>query len=52
MTYDVYGQNIFLVLIQKNIDVIAIIGLLDQNSFDGLWKPTCLPVVSVSLTVR
>ena len=28
------------------------IQLLDQSSFDGLWKPTCLLVVSVSLTMR
>jgi len=31
---------------------VCAIQLLDQNSFDGLWKPTCLPVDSVSLTVR
>jgi len=30
-------------------DSLHIIQLLGQISFDGLWKPTCLPVVSVSL---
>ena len=31
---------------------ICTIQLLDQTSFDASWRPTCLPVVSVSLTVR
>ena len=31
---------------------VCAIQLLDQSSFDGLWKLTCLPVVSVSLTVQ
>ena len=28
------------------------IQLLGQTSFEGLWKPICLPIVSVSLTVH
>ena len=31
---------------------VCVVQLLDQSSFDELWKPTCLPVVSVSLAVR
>jgi len=31
---------------------VCAIQLLDQTSFDGLWKLTFLPIVSVSLTVR
>ena len=43
-----------LLVLQSGIHCLTVcaIQLLDQNSFDGLWKPTCLPVVSVSLTVR
>ena len=41
-------------VLQSGIHCLTVcaIQLLDQSSFNGLWKPTCLPVVSVSLTVR
>ena len=43
-----------LLVLQSGIHCLTVctIQLLGQTSFDGLWKPTCLPVVSVSLTVR
>jgi len=43
-----------LLVLQSGIHCLTIcaIQLLGQTNFDGLWKPTCLPVVSVSLTVR
>ena len=43
-----------LLVLQSGIHCLTVcaIQLLDQSSFDGLWKPTCLPVVIVSLTVR
>jgi len=42
-----------LLVLQSEIHCLTIcaIQVLGQTSFNGLWKPTCLPVVSVSLTV-
>ena len=39
-----------LLVLQSGIHCLTVcsIQLLDQSSFDGLWKPTCLPVVIVS----
>jgi len=52
-TPSVVAPSLLLVL-QSGIHCLTVcaIQLLGQISFDGLWKPTCLPVVSVSLTVH